>query len=346
MEYDIEILMPVCRKYLHRVSDFKRYGLLNISDRRVLLSLVTSNEQIRDLEIGWPEGVDVRVINNSCPNHIANLYAFYANLSPERIKAKWLMRLDDDSCTDIGGLMRNLDDFYDWEDKFYLGDLNEFIWALRVGEDVPYEGYRKRLGAHERIVGHLKNEVECGIISKGGLLHMLRSESCMGLLKTRAELEGGHGDCAVAVAAALAKFYPIQCPFISKDPMVDEFSIFGDDKIKNHIHLISRVECGDNFEERNKNNFLIIAKSVDKDPTEKERSVGGKKFLAETNEFIKLYQFHENYSLKIKFEDHIFHWMEDEGGLICVIDRGEIMNRFKLQDNGGLADGDFVLNPI
>lgn len=346
MEYDIEILVPVCKKYQERIEDFKRYGLLNVAERKVLVSLVTSNEEIEGLEVGWPAGVDARVIKNKCRDHVANLYTFYVKLSPDSIRAKWLMRLDDDSCTDIDGLMTNLDSFYDWEDKFYLGELNDFMWALRTGENLPYEEYKHHLGEYERIANYLKNEVECSIISRGGLLHMLNNERCMNLVRVRAGLEYGHGDCALALAAALAKFYPTPCPFVSKDPLLEEFSIFGENKIKNHIHLISRVESGDNFDQRSKNNFLIISKFVDKKPTEKEKVVSGKKFLAESDHFIKLYYFYDNYSLKIKFEDHLFHWMEDEQGTICVMDRGNTINRFALQENGDLVEGDLVLHQI
>ena len=346
MEYDIEILVPVCKKYLERVEDFKRYGLLNTANRRVLVSLATSKEEIEGLEVGWPEGVDARVIKNKSRDHIANLYSFYADLTPDSIRAKWLMRMDDDTSTDIDGVLHNLESFYDWEDKFYLGELNDFMWALRTGENLPYDEYKHHLGEYERIANYLNNEVECSIMSKGGLLHMLKNERCMDFLRIRAGLEGGHGDCAVALAAALAKFYPTPCPFVSKDPLLEEFSIFDKNKIKNHVHLISRVELGDNFDQRSKNNFLIISKFVDKNPTEKEKTVSGKKFLAEADDFIKLYYFYDNYSLKIKFEDHIFHWMEDEEGKICIIDRGFVVNRFVLQEDGRLVGDNLVLTQI
>jgi hypothetical protein len=237
-----------------------------------------------------------------------------------------------------------LDTFYDHEDKFYLGDLTEFYWALRTGEDAPYSEYKKWLGDYERIVDLLRSEVECGIISKGGLIHMLRNERCMGLIKHRSELDGGHGDCALAVAAAISKFYPMQCPFLSKGPSVEEFSIFGRGD-KNHIHLIARKEAGDHFP-RNSNHFKIIEKFVENCLTEKEKTIVEKKYLVETEEFVKLYFFQQNYTLRIKFEERIFHWMEDEEGLICVIDQGNVINRFNLEDNGDLVDGEMVLRQI
>lgn len=344
MEYDIEILMPVCRRYIGRINDFKKYGLLNIKERKVLITLITSNEQIEDLEKDWPAGVNARTRPSANPDHISNLYRFYAELRKEDVVSKWIMRLDDDSCTDIDGLLSNLDDFYDWQDKFYLGDLNKFEWAVRGMEGELFPSYKYLLGSHERIALSLENEVECGIISYGGIIHMLSSERCMNLIRKRTEMTGGYGDCIVAIAAALSKLYPVQCPFITQYPQIFDFSLFGG--VKNHIHLISREAVGDNFENRGPPEcFKIVTKFVDNKTTETEKAIMGKRFLQETDEFVRIFDFRSNYSLKIKFEEHIYNWLEEDG-FVKIIQNNELSFRLSLQEDGTLKGDNILLRPI
>lgn len=341
MTYDLEVIVPVCSRFAQRIEDFKRYGLVNIKNRKVLVNTIASNENIEGIDEGWPKGVDVNFIKSDCPDHISNLYKFYVNLNPDALKAKWLIRLDDDSCTDVDGLLSNLDLFYDWTDKHYLGDLNDFAWAVRVGE--VYDEYKHLLGEYEKVAMLLKNEIECGVISHGGLVHILNNEKAMSLLRHRSELRGGHGDCVVALAAALAKFYPTNCPFITHHPLIDEFSLFGG--VKNHIHLIARSKEGENFPKAEAHCFTIITKVVDNNPTEMEKKIAGSRFLIETEDDLKIYEFNSNYGVKVKFEDHIFNWMEYDGSLV-ILDRGNIVSRISIQENGDLLDGETVLRKI
>lgn len=336
MEYDIEIIVPLCVKLADRIEDFKKYGIFNTSGRRVLVTAVLSDdEEIEGLEDGWREGVELRTRRNKCPDHVSNLYRFYADLRPEDLKSRWIMRIDDDSCNDIGGLMENLDMLYDWEDKCYLGDLNDFSCAISSKEGEVYPEYRHMLGKMGGISRLLKNEVECGIISRAGILHMLKNKKCMNLIRQRSELRGGYTDCVVALAAAMCKLHPVQCPFISHLPKINEFSIFGGNL--NHIHMVSRQQKGENFQDWERCGdvqYHALMKSIDGEMSDNEKRISGKRMLMETENELRTYEFHEDRTLKIKFDERKYIWVEHEGLIKIFCDPREVEMSFKNKDSG------------
>lgn len=350
MMYDIQILVPFCRKFGHRIEDFKKYGIFNTKGRRVLVTALTSNyEEIDGLKEGWHEGVEVVVKQNVDPNHTSNIYRFYAELKAEDLNSKWLMRVDDDSCTDVGRLLDNLELFYEWEDRFYLGDLCSFESPLSAGEIHVYHEYKHLLGAFEKIAPFLKNEIECGIISHGGMLHMLNNENCMRLIRQRAELKGGFGDCVTAIGAATSKLYALQCPFISHLPLINEFSAFGGRL--NHIHMISRENEGENFHNRcGKIQYEALIRAIEGTKTEMETSLWNKKFIMETERELTMYEFLPNNILKVKFDNNRYIWTEQDGAIHIFCDAINVFRKFHPEGSSlvGLGDGGekIILKPV
>lgn len=342
--FDIEVIVPVCSRFSQRIEDFKRYGLVNVGSRSVLLNLIVSNESIEGLESGWPDGFDVRVVQNESPNHVANLYKFYTSIIPDSPNARWLIRLDDDSCTDVDGLVSNLDSFYDWERNFYLGELNRFHAARCGGEHVPYQHYKGMLGRFESIVDLMQNEIECGIMSASAVSTMMSHEPSRLLLHKRASLEGGFGDCVVALASAMAGVWPVDCPFLTHLPLVHDFSIFGG--VKNHIHQISRVPEGENFWGRaTPECFKLLTRAIEDDPSEVEKSLAGKRFLLESDDCVRLVEFQKGYVARIKLDHKRFNWYQ-EGDKILLLDATEIIHRFQVSESGALSCDGFSVKEI
>jgi hypothetical protein len=342
MEYDAEILVPFCRKFAGRIREFKRYGLLNTGGRRVLLTAILSgNEEVGGLLEGWGEGVEARAVSYRQPDHVSNIYRFYAELNESSLRSRWLVRVDDDSCTDVGGLLDNLDLFYDWEGKFYLGDLASFRQTLSFGEGQVYPSYRHLLGDLEDKAELLLNEIECGVISRGGMAHMLGSPPCMNLIRQRSELRGGFGDCVTAVAAALSKLHPVQCPFISHLPLISDFSVFGGHL--NHIHMVSRDSSGENFQDHEKCGpvqYEAFVRGVDGVMSELEASLVGRKFIMETDSELRMIEFHPDRTAKIKFDDRRHVWTEFESRIQIFCDAREVGLSLKMDGSGRLLGTD------
>jgi len=329
--FDLEVLVPVSSRFSERLEDFKKFGLINIGKRKVLLHVLVSGEYIDDVESGWPLGVDAAVVLEDSPEYVANLYRHYTKMNPDRPRARWFMRLDDDSCTDVDGLLTNLDLFYSSEQPYHLGELNNFQCA-RVGEEGRvYDQYKSFLGKFEPISSLMKNEVECGITSSAGLSKILKNEDSLNLIRHRATLKGGFGDCVIALAAAMAGVYPVDCPFVTHIPLIQDFSIFGG--LKNHIHKISRVPKGQNFGGRSSpEGFSLIMKAAIASPNESESALIGKRFLFEEDHSMKVVELKKGYVARIKMDDRIYNWLEIDGNFVLMLGN-DVLHRIPIKDD-------------
>lgn len=334
--FDLDVVIPVCGKFRQRIEDFKRYGLVNHKGRSVRVNLVVSDEKVEGLEVGWGGNFTVRVVENDSPEYVANLYRFYLSINPSAPESRWLVRLDDDSCTDVDGLLSNLDKFYGHEAPFYLGDLHPLQNALNGYEGQVYQQYKSFLGDYERF-GHLmRSEVECGVMSMGAMSKVMSNPDSKRLIERRASLQGGYGDCVVALASAMAGVYPIDCPFITHQPLLHEFSLFGG--VRNHVHMISRLSEGENFWNRaSMESFFLLTKVVDNSPTDIESRLFGKRMLLENDSAVRIFEFRANYTARVKPDNKQINWYEQDGSVI-ILDAGSVTNRIRAEGDSFVCD--------
>ena len=109
MHYDLEIVLAVTNKgkYGKRLEHFKKHGIKNIQNRNVLLSILAGNEQIDQIDQGWPSKLDIRVVTCNVNHAAAKTNHFYATYKTDDLMAtKWLMRVDDDSMTNVDELLK------------------------------------------------------------------------------------------------------------------------------------------------------------------------------------------------------------------------------------------------
>ena len=100
MKCDIEIVMAASMsgKYGRRIKDFKKFGLQEIGNHSVKLSILVGTEEMTDLDKGWPDGIEINIVTDELDHAAAKMNSFYANYSLEDLEqTKWLMRVDDDS---------------------------------------------------------------------------------------------------------------------------------------------------------------------------------------------------------------------------------------------------------
>ena len=239
--YDIEFILPACAKpqrFLDRLNAFKKYGLLNIGDYKVNVVILSGKHDIPGVLDNWP--CDVEVVTHHKNNHPApKIYQYYADLEPgHEDRAKWFFKVDDDSITHVAGLMKQLEEDYDYNFPYYLlVDACTDLWH-------PYFDILVRMGLKDKIFPETKHgkwtyihEWEGCIISRTAIKMMANCEMGKAYLQECATIPGGWGDHAVAVAAILAKVHPQDVPFLTKDPAVNELSIFGGRH--HHIHYIA-----------------------------------------------------------------------------------------------------------
>ena len=332
MEYDLEIFVPVCKRYEKRLSDFKRYGIINVGENKVFLNLIVSNdEEIDEIDAGWPENVTIKVHSFSSAKYIANIFNLISEISPQDLKSRWVMKLDDDSSTDVGGLIKNLDEFYDHNKDFYLGAEcpSDIQWT-----DEYYVLEKIEMGKYRRIINHLRHEIECCVISASAMRTILSNEMSVDFLKKRSCLDGGLTDIPLGIAAAMAKVYPIECPFLSHRPLLSDFSATSKGRF-NHIHMISRDEVGENFE-RTSVPFFFLRRLID-GSTETEKKLENVKFFAEKDDHVELIQLMEKGVFKVKFDDRNMIWMERENQII-VFGENKVARMFNILPDGNLSE--------
>lgn len=342
--FDLEVLVPMSSKNPSRAKDFKRYGLINVQNRRVLVNVLVSGENLDDAELDWPKGVEVVVIHDKSPDYVSNTYKFYAGLNPTSPNARWLMRVDDDSCTDVDGLVKNLDAVYDWEFPFHLGSLAPFNNAKKHKERVPFEKYKSLLGCLQDVCGELYNEVECGIMSAAAVSKVFSNPRARDLVEKRSKIDGGYSDCVVALASAIAKVFPTSCPFVTHLPLIERFSLFGG--IKNHIHMVSRVDKSENFRDGrcSYEGFILLTKAIEASPSNNELALIGKKIQFQEDNKINNLKLKSDYFAEVEKDQGSFYWYEEKDEVV-VLKGINVAYRFPLKDTIFL-DNDGVTVPI
>ena len=208
--YDIEIVMPICPtgKYARRLQDFKLRGLQNIGEFKVKLKLLVGTFCCDTT--GWPAGIDVEVVSCRLDHPAAKVNDYYSKAVEQTDTAKWFMRVDDDSITDISRLMTELSAL-DFTDVHYLT-------TEMVEGDVSVERtLLKELGHNYLADRELPHETECSILSQVCFKRILSCSDSVTLLERRAKIAAGFTDICLCQAARLAKILPTTVPFLSKN---------------------------------------------------------------------------------------------------------------------------------
>lgn len=332
--YDLEVLVPMSSKHPSRVEDFKKYGLVNHKARKVLVNVLVSGSPLDRAHEGWPEGFHIEVVHNPSPRYVPNVYKFYTQIDPDKPRARWFMRVDDDSCTDVDGLVANLDAFYDWETPFHLGNLILFKNPIGSDEGAAFNQYKSLLGHLKHIVSELSTEVECGIMSAAALSKVLNNPDSRRLIEKRSEIDGGYFDCVVALASAMVKVFPLDCPFVSRQPLIEQFSLLGG--LKNHIHLIARVSKGENLGQRcSYEGFILLTKVIENRPSETELSLIGKKAIIDSEGSQIVVELKSGYKGKIDSKKSC-SWCEIDNNLL-IMDGNKVLYRMSMRSANFMA---------
>lgn len=333
--FDLEVILPVCGKFLQRLEDFKRYGLVNLRERSVRVNMIVSGEIVDGLHQGWPAGVTPRTVQNDSAEYVANIYGFYLSIDPESPGFRWLIRLDDDSCTDVDGLVSNLDKFYGHEGRFCLGDVHALHNALNGQEGHVYNHYQHLLGECLPFSRSLMVEIECGILSSAAASHILSHPPSVDLIRKRSELTGGYGDVVVALAAFMASVPPASCPFVTHMPLLNEFSLLGGHR--NHIHQMRRKPEGENFWRGTPPEaYDLLVRLVEGGSSPAEERLTGRRLLLEDDKSVRILELLENHFARLKPEGRPLQWY-GLGDLALVLNGCEILYKFDLSSGGPVA---------
>lgn len=237
--YDLEVLIPICtinNKYKTRAEFFKKYGLFNIDDKKIIIkALHGPNDDIQEFDKNWPENIIVKMIKMPVDDAAQKIYSYYYKFIKTEIEeSRWFIRVDDDSVTDVSGLLNNLDEYFDHTKEHYLvtelrNDVNDIDKNL-----IKFMGYEKWYDHTVPL-----HELECGIVSQATMKSVINTPKSMKFFHYRHAINGGWGDHGFALAAKFAKIYPINAFFLNANNDLDivHSSLF--DGHLNHVHLIA-----------------------------------------------------------------------------------------------------------
>jgi hypothetical protein len=243
-KYDLSIAMPICdatKAFYKRYEDHKKYGLLNIKDRKIQLKLLIGPGEDfygHDIKAGWPSGIDVVVVETPYCD-VARKIAWFFDTNPDEeiMEARWHAKWDDDSLNDIDTLIRWLDEDYDWTRAEYLaGDVHYDL------DDNTMKSLRKvgydHLRYHERLV----HELEVSVCSQAAMMTVRRNEKAKEYLTERLKYFGGFGDHALCIMMYFCKIHPVRASFLSFWNELPKFSFFGGKFAHVHMHQEDQTE--------------------------------------------------------------------------------------------------------
>lgn len=242
--FDLEILVPVhpTGKWLDRLNSFRRFGLLGGEQLRVRLVLLCGtwalDPALHDAD-AWPGISNVAVVNGTSDEPAAKIYDYYANVLPEEgLQARWYLRVDDDSLTDIRRLVNHLDFTFYWRDSIHL------TGTLLPNVRLPYATVLRELRGDRFLqgAGHctLFHEWEHSVSSHTTMRRILAHRMAREFLRRVALIPDGVGDECLTCAARIVGIPLSQVPFLSAHCQLDEFALFtpsGDGFF--HIHYLS-----------------------------------------------------------------------------------------------------------
>lgn len=242
--FDLEILLPVhpTGKWLERLELFRRFGLLDgehLSVRLVLLCGTWALDPALCETEAWPGIESIAVVIGTSDHPASKIYNYYANVLPgQGLQARWYLRVDDDSLTDIRCLVEHLDATLDWRDPLHL------TGTILTDARPSYTDVLRELGAERFLqgAGHCEvfHEWEHSLSSHEAMRRTLAHPVAREFLRRVALIPDGYGDHCLSYAARVAGIPLAQVPFLSAHCQLDEFAMFapsGDGFF--HIHYLS-----------------------------------------------------------------------------------------------------------
>lgn len=234
-KYDLQIILPLTAtgRWKRRISDFQKYGLYNIKERKILITALIGPENPEEFKNGWPSQIDLELIPGSSTQPGTKVYEYFSKMTSEKAaESKWIAKIDDDSYNDIDGLLSDFEADFNEKDRLYLvgkiqEDMENTELSLIRGMELP-----TRYFFHEH---------EGCFLSSVALQEILSNKLCKELFKARSKMAGFTDQC-LALAAKLCKIHPIRARNLlsnlsGTNKFIEGCSVFGG--VLTHYHPIS-----------------------------------------------------------------------------------------------------------
>lgn len=232
-KYDLEVLMPVSGKGIFggRLFHFKKHGLLNCGDAKIKLTILTGTEQIPDIKEGWSENIDIATVRHYNDHPASKIYNFFAQQDPNELNADWYMRIDDDSITNVEGLLAELSKF-DSSNSHYFATFLHFLWdgiiERKILADLKYP---------QQTIEEIRHEHECCVVSHASMKKILSNAESKRIFESRSSYPIEVCDRCFGCGAHIAGERPQDVPWLDRKAKVCKLSCFGGNI--HHVHEVA-----------------------------------------------------------------------------------------------------------
>lgn len=231
-KYDLEIIIPVSfkvEKYLFRFKNFCQYCIVNCNQSKILINFLIGTEQIPE-EVEkyfsfFPENVCVNKFTSNVDHPAAKVYDFYSRYENYG-QSKWIVRLDDDSITNIDLLVNYLSSF-NCEKEYYLTPTDKTVGNVRTTIELL-----KKYNLYDELYGDFNHEIELAIISNKAFKQIIQEHKQ--IIQERSQIQDGYTDQLFCLLSKLCGILPYPSPLLSAHSKLHEFLT---NKLL-HIHFI------------------------------------------------------------------------------------------------------------
>ena len=212
-EYDLNVVVLIHfeGRYRKRLDFFKRFGLCNPGTARVHVTLLGSLGDAalwEEILSGWPSCYDVSFLEMSSDCPVPKINGFYLWLRDSGLRARWHLRVDDDSITDIRSLLEFTDSKFRSMGVHLMASPSESEMAPQVFSSLLHKrGLQIPTGS----------EYEASMTSGEAFERIWRNPSAMRLIEDLGKQICSPGDRVLAFAARLSLIPTIPCPVMTKD---------------------------------------------------------------------------------------------------------------------------------
>jgi hypothetical protein len=223
-KYDLEIIMPVSKNgvFKKRLEGFLKRGLQKCGDYKILINFLVGKEEISNLKNNFSENVEFNIFTSKTNHPASKVYDFY-NRYENFDQSKWIVRLDDDSITNIELLMNFLS-YRNCEDlNYFAAEQNSGNIALSL-EVLEKFDKLKKLGNENY------HEIEIGIYSNATFEKVVKANKQE--IEERSKIECGYTDQLFCYLCKITGVFPSTISLLSSESKIQKY--FNEDVA--HIH--------------------------------------------------------------------------------------------------------------
>lgn len=229
---NIIILAHYSGQYRDRLERMSKLGVVRAESLRTHISLVLSPGDIDyadEICTSWASHFDVTLLEMSTPLVCPKITGYYLWLRDAGIKARWHIRVDDDSLTDIRATVRELDIQYPDASVHLLTDSSEPETTIPL--------FTHYLTEMNITPPQIRTEWESSVTSGPGMNQILNDRSAVAFLEQTGAQIAAPSDRSLTFAAYIANVPVKENPLFSKDFQPTRLTLLPSGSLA-HIHYV------------------------------------------------------------------------------------------------------------